>query len=89
MAPAPATLPDSVVVTVRPLIRPASESAAVTCPASTCTESVSESLGPASAPNAPALASAQLDSDPLLAIAMATALAIQRAPGLNYFLEGK
>ena len=88
-APAPAALPASAVVAVRPIIIPASEAAAVPYPASTCTESISDSLGPASAPTTPELAPARLDSDLLLAVIMATALAIQRAPCLNFSLTGK
>ena len=48
--------------------------------------SYSSSFGPASAPTASALAPAHLDSYPLLAVAMATASAIQRSPCLNYFI---
>ena len=88
-APAPAALPDSAAVTVRPLLSPASEAAGVPCPDSTCAKSNIASLGPTSATTAPALAPAHLDSDPLLAVAMATASDIQCDPRLNYFLTGK
>ena len=88
-APAPAALPASAAVAVRPIIIPASEAAAVPYPASPCTESISDSLGPASAPTAPAIAPAHLDSDPLLAVTMSTASTIHRPPFLNSFLAGK
>ena len=88
-AEASAALPASSVVAFRPLLIPASEAAAVTFPASPCAEINSDSLGPASAPTTPELAPARLDSDLLLAVIMATALAIQRAPCLNFSLTGK
>ena len=73
---APAALPESTVVAVRPLIIPASEEEAVPYPASPWSESISAYLGPASAPTAPALAPAHLDSYLLLAVTMATAYSI-------------
>ena len=85
---APVTLPDYAVVAVRPLINPASEEAAVLCPASPCTESSSASPSPASAPTAPAIAHDLLDSDPLLSTASSIASTIQRAPCLDSFLAG-
>ena len=88
-SPAPAALPDSAAAAVRPLLSPASGSAAVTCTTSPCTEINSTYLGPAIAPTATALSPAHLDSDLLLATAMATASSTQRAPCLNYFLTGK
>ena len=66
MEPAPVALPASSTVTISPLLSLASDAAAVTCPAHPCAESNSASLGPASAPTAPALSPAHLDSDPLL-----------------------
>ena len=96
LGPAPATttpalsaLPDSAAVVVRPLISPASEAEAVPCPTFPHAGSISASLGPASAPNALALASAHLYSYPLLAVAMVSASTIQRAPCLNSFFVGK
>ena len=88
-ATAPANLPDSAAVSVRPLIILSSKAAAVPCPASPCAESSSASLGPSSAPNAPVVTSAHLESDPLLTAKMSTASAIQRAPCLEAFLAGK
>ena len=88
-APAPAALLDSAVVAVGPHLSPDSEAAAVTCPDSPYEEVNSASLGPASAPTAPALAPAHLESDPLLAFSMATASAIQRSPCLKSFLTGQ
>ena len=88
-APVPAALPDSAAVAFYPLIILASEAAAVPCPASPHAEIISASLGPASAPNTPALASDHLDSDALLSVTMATASTIQHTPCLNSFLAGK
>ena len=89
MVLAPAALPASTVVEVRPLLSPASEAVAVPCHASPCAESNSASVGLASAPMAPALAPAHLDSEPLLAVTIATSSTIQHAPCLNYLLTGK
>ena len=88
-APAPTAVPDSTAVKIRPLLRPASEATAVICHASPYAESKSAYIDPNSAPTAPALFPDHLDSDPFLAVAMATSLAIQRSPCLNSFLTGK
>ena len=89
MAPAPDALPVSSAVAFQLLMSLASETAAVPCPASPHAEISSAYLGPASATNAPAHASARMDSYPLLSVARATASTILRAPCLNYFLAGK
>ena len=86
---APAPLPASSAVAVRPLISPDSEAAAITYHASPCTESSSSSLGHASLTNALALAPDHLDPDLILAVAMTTASTIQHAPCINSFLEVK